>query len=63
MTEKMVVAVATIEETGERVIVTDQNNQPVVVTLAEALLLKFKGFPFNFADVRDVYNIIEIEIN
>jgi len=63
MTEKMVVAVATIEETGERVIVTDQNNQPVVVTLAEALLLKFKGFPFNFADVRDMYNIIEIEIN
>lgn len=59
----MVVAVATIEETGERVIVTDQNNQPVVVTLAEALLLKFKGFPFNFADVRDMYNIIEIEIN
>jgi hypothetical protein len=63
MTEKMVVAVATIEETGERVIVTDQNNHPVVVTLAEALLQKFKGFPCNFADVRDMYNIIEIEIN
>ena len=61
--EKMLVAVATIKETGERVIVVDQNNEPVIVTLAEALTLKFKGFPYNFADVREVFNVIEIELN
>ena len=61
--EKMMVAVGTIQETGETVVILDQNNQPVVVTLAEALKLKFEGFPYSFADIRDVFNVIEIEIN
>jgi len=57
------VAIATLAETGEQVVIYDQNNEPVIVTLAEALNLKFKGFPFNFADIRDVFDIIEITIN
>jgi len=61
--EKMMVAVGTFVETGEQVPVLDQNNQPVIVTLAEALSLKFQGFPYGFADVRDIYEVIEIEIN
>lgn len=60
---KLVVVVATVKETGERLLVLDQNNQPVIMTLAEALKLKFEGFPYNFADVRDVFDVIEIEIN
>lgn len=63
MTEKLMVAVATLKETGERVVVFDQNNQPVIVTLAEALEMKFKGFPYSFADVRDMFDFVEIEIN
>lgn len=61
--EKMMVAIGTIEETGEKVVILDQNNTPVVVTLAEALKLKLDGFPYGFADIRDVFEVIEIEIN
>jgi hypothetical protein len=61
--DKLMVAVATIAETGEQVVIYDQNNEPVIITLAEALKLKFEGFPFNFADIRDVFDIIEITIN
>jgi hypothetical protein len=61
--EKLLVAYFTIQETGVRMPVLDQNNKPVIVTLAQALKLKFQGFPYNFADIREIFDVIEIEIN
>ena len=61
--EKLMVAIGTIEETGRKVVILDQNNTPVVVTLAEALKLKFEGFPYSFVDIRDVFEVVEIELN
>jgi hypothetical protein len=61
--DKMWVAVGTFKETGEKIVILDQDNKPVLVTLSEALKLKFEGFPYSFAPVREMYDIIEIEVN